>query len=197
MERGKKNRFLLAFIKICACYIEERECDGRGGMTWVREIWRGEKMTAPCMACHWPVSLLIEPFFSLSFLTAFSFVCASQTRHYPSAICSFSPPLLVCDWFDAIWKGLQSGGSLVPFLSRMVASIQLPPSLSFSLSPCVSCVSCFSLCIHMDSSSVSSLLYLSPLRLYAGKAWVPLTSRFPPHTDSLEHFGFGNLGLSI
>lgn len=136
-------------------------------------------------------------FFSLSFLTAFSFVCASQTRHYPSAICSFSPPLLVCDWFDAIWKGLQSGGSLVPFLSRMVASIQLPPSLSFSLSPCVSCVSCFSLCIHMDSSSVSSLLYLSPLRLYAGKAWVPLTSRFPPHTDSLEHFGFGNLGLSI
>ena len=113
-------------------------------MTGVRDMKGGKKW--PPLA--WPVigpSLLIE-LFSLLFFTALSFVCASQTRHYPSAICIFSPPLLASDWFDAIWKGLQSGGSLVPFLSRMVASIQLPPSPSL-FSP-VCCVSCFSLHTH-------------------------------------------------
>ena len=80
--RGKKNRFLYAFIKK-SVRVGVKELVGRH----IREEWkkRYEKNDRP-MACHWPFSLyiLFSLLFSIDFLRFFSFFSA------PS-VCSASP----------------------------------------------------------------------------------------------------------
>lgn len=107
----------------------KRECEGRVTGEDMK------KMTAPHMACHWPVALLIELFCFYCFF----FCLRHQSRHYTSAICRARPPLLVCDWSNWIWKDLQSVGVSCPLVPNGGLNLALPP-LAF--------VSCFLQRIH-------------------------------------------------
>lgn len=149
--------------------VKRIECGGGGGDD--RRDMKGEKMTAPCMACHWPVSLLIELFSLVSpFLRLFllSALRRRATTAAPSAILAH-PFSLVIGW--ARFEKASSRGGLLSLScpewwpqSNSLPPIAFPSCVVWSF-----WVLAF-LFVHMHSSSVSALLYLSPLRLYAGKA---------------------------